>query len=288
MEDSPWQEIGELLGSSVRHRSAVGGGDINEAYRADLADGRRVFVKVNRRCPDGMFQAEAKGLRWLAEANAVRVPMVLAHSQPSASSGFLVLEHVESGRPAAAYDEMLGHQLANLHRFGAPSVGLDHPNYIGTLPQSNEPKQSWHQFFAEQRLVPMLERAARAGLVNGGLRRRFDRLLAALEGLLGGEEAPSRLHGDLWGGNAMCDASGHPVLVDPAVYGGDREVDLAMMRLFGGFSARTLAAYAEAYPLRPGHGDRISLYQLYPLLVHVNLFGSGYLGSVDSALSRYV
>ncbi|HEV8547695.1 MAG TPA: fructosamine kinase family protein, partial [Polyangiaceae bacterium] len=139
-----------------------------------------------------------------------------------------------------------------------------------------------------ERLEPQLRRASDAGRVTAALRRRFEELFARLPELVGPEEPPARLHGDLWGGNLHVDEQGAPCLIDPAAYGGHREVDLAMMRLFGGFSERVFSAYAESFPLAAGHAERTDLYQLYPLLVHVNLFGGGYGASVERALSRYV
>jgi fructosamine-3-kinase len=275
-----------VLGSPVVGSSALSGGDINQAHRIALADGRRLFVKTNPRAPAGMFAAEARGLGWLAESRALRVPEVVAVSAVDAEVHFLVLELVGGGAPGRGFDEALGRGLAALHRFGAPGFGLDHDNFIGRLPQSNLPAAGagWAAFYRERRLEPQLRRAADSGLASPAMRRGFERLWAALESLVGPAEPPARLHGDLWGGNLMCDESGAPCLIDPAVYGGHREIDLAMMRLFGGFGARVFAAYDEAWPPSPGQPERVGLYQLYPLMVHVNLFGGGYVGSVEAAL----
>jgi fructosamine-3-kinase len=277
------------VGGKVVGARPVGGGDINRADAVALADGRRLFVKTNAREPAGMFAAEAQGLAWLAEARALRVPEVIAHGP-----GFLALELIDpprggaAARPARAFDEQLGRGLAALHRFGAPRFGLDHDNFIGRLPQDNSaaPGLGWAEFYRARRLEPQLRRAADEGLASPRMRRGFERLLAALPELVGPEEPPARLHGDLWGGNLLRDEAGAPCLCDPAVYGGHREIDLAMMRLFGGFGARTFAAYAEAHPLAPGHAERVPLYQLYPLMVHVNLFGGGYVGQVETILDQ--
>jgi len=276
------------LGARITSSAPVSGGDINEAFEARLDDGRTVFLKTNDRADPAMFPAEARGLRWLAEAGALRVPEVVAVSSGDAGvPAFLALEHIASGRPRAGFDEELGRGLATLHRFFAPSFGLDHDNFIGRLPQSNEPRQSWSEFYRSCRLEAQLAQAP-AGLVDSSLRHAFDALFARLSDLVGPPEAPARLHGDLWGGNLHVDEGGAPCIIDPAVYGGHREVDLAMMKLFGGFGSRVFAAYAEAFPLASGHEDRVPLYQLYPLLVHVNLFGQSYLSSVRRALARYV
>jgi len=278
--------LGAALGSEVASVRGVAGGDINEAYEIALGDGRRLFAKANARSPRGMFAAEARGLAWLAEAGALRIPQVVAVAAPEAATQFPVLELVATDRPARDFDERLGRGLAALHRRGAPGFGLDHDNFVGSLPQENAAASSWPEFYRGRRLEPLLRRAADRGLASSRMREGFHRLFAALDELCGPPEPPARLHGDLWGGNLLCDERGAPVLIDPAVYGGHREIDLAMMRLFGGFGARVFEAYDEAAPLADGHGERVTLYQLYPLMVHVNLFGGGYVGSVESALDR--
>ena len=214
--------------------------------------------------------------------------MVAVSSETSDEPRFLVLEYLEPGRRNPDFDEQLGQGLARLHRFGASSFGLDHGNFIGSLPQSNRAHPTWAEFFRCERIEPQLERAERASLLGARHRKMFDALFNRLDDLCGPAEPPSRLHGDLWGGNLHVDDKGDPALIDPAVYAGHREMDLAMMQLFGGFGERVFAAYDEAYPRAPGHRDRVPLYQLYPLMVHVNLFGTGYVGSVERALSHYV
>ena len=281
--------VTEALGSPVSTHAPVGGGDINEAFAATLADGRQVFVKTNDSAPRSMFPAEAKGLAWLREADTLRVPDVLAVSAGEGTGPcFLALEYLAPARRRATFDEDLGRGLAALHRTHPECFGVDHANFIGRLPQDNGVETDWASFYRTRRLAPMVARAANRGLVPTAMRRRFDHLFAILESLVGDPEPPARLHGDLWGGNLHVDEAGEPCLIDPAVYGGHREIDLAMMRLFGGFSSRVFAAYDEAYPRAPGHEERVALYQLYPLLVHVNLFGAGYVASVDRALSTYV
>jgi fructosamine-3-kinase len=283
MEGAVRAALEAAVGGKIAGARPVGGGDINRADAVTLADGRRLFVKTNAREPAGMFEAEAHGLAWLAEARALRVPEVIAHGP-----GFLALELVVAAPPARDFDEQLGRGLAALHRFGAPRFGLDRDNFIGRLPQDNSPAPTprWADFYRARRLEPQLRRAADEGLASPRMRRGFERLFVELPALVGPEEPPARLHGDLWGGNLLCDDAGAPCLCDPAVYGGHREIDLAMMRLFGGFGARTFAAYAEAHPLAAGHGERVELYQLYPLMVHVNLFGGSYVSQVESLLER--
>jgi fructosamine-3-kinase len=270
------------LGTKVLHCERIRGGDIATALRVRTPEGP-VLVKTRPDAGPSDFEVEAAGLRWLAEAAALRTPEVLAVGD--APAPYLVLEWIEPGAPAADHDERLGRGLADLHRFGAPGFGLDHDNLIGSLPQPNAACPDWPTFYGERRLAPLADRALAAGRIDAGLRREIDRTIDRLPDLCGPPEPAARLHGDLWGGNVLVDAAGGPVLIDPAVYGGHREIDLAMMRLFGGFSARTFAAYEERAPLAPQWPRRVPLYQLAPLLVHVVLFGGGYVGQLRSALS---
>ncbi len=262
------------LGCEVRSLRPIGGGDINDAYLVESAQGR-AFVKTRADAPRGMYACEAEGLAWLAEAGALPCPRVLAvHEQ------FLVLEYVEPGVRRKDFDARLGRGLAALHRFGAPSFGFTRDNFIGNLPQRNHHEDTFAAFYRQHRLAPMIES------LDTATRQRFDGLFAKIDGLLP-HEPPARLHGDLWGGNVHTTPTGEPMLIDPAVYGGAREIDLAMLQLFGAPSAAFFAAYDEVYPRPHGHEERVPLYQLYPLLVHVRLFGGSYLSGVQRALSRY-
>ena len=283
------QALRRALGAGVTKARRLAGGDINDAFELELANGARVFLKANASAPASMFPAEARGLEWLRGAGALRVPEVLAVSGGREGEPcFLVLELLTSAAPRGNFDEQLGRGLAQLHRFGAPGFGLDHDNFIGSLPQRNRAHGSWAEFFWSERLEPQLDRAVASGRATPRLRAGLERLSAKLPQLVGPNEPPARLHGDLWGGNLHVDQQGAPCLIDPAVYGGHREMDLAMMRLFGGFAEAVFRAYEESWPLAPGHAERVALYQLYPLLVHVNLFGSGYVDSVERSLARYV
>lgn len=289
MDEHTRRAVSEALGAKVTDVRSLGGGDINDAFQVDLVDGRRVFVKTNDRASRAMFPAEARGLRWLAGAGALRVPEVLAvSSEEGDGPPFLALEYLAPAPRQPGFDEVLGRGLADLHRAGADGFGLDHDNFIGRLPQSNAPHDDWPTFYREERLLPQLRLAAERGLASDRMRAGFDRLFERLPSLVGPAEPPARLHGDLWGGNLHADDRGAPCLIDPAVYGGHREMDLAMMRLFGGFGETVFRAYDEAHPLAEGHEERVPLYQIYPLMVHVNLFGSGYVGSVERALARMV
>lgn len=288
MDRSLEQALARALGARVLGSRPLTGGDINAAYAVELEGGSSVFVKTHPGAPRDFFAREAQGLEWLREGSSLRVPKVLAVSQGVDSPAYLVLELIARGRPGPDFDERLGRGLAELHRSGAPSFGFANDNFIGSLPQENTPCETWAEFYRARRLEPQLRRAVDANRVSLSIRRAFERLFARLPALVGPAEPPARLHGDLWGGNLYVDERGEPCLIDPAVYGGHREVDLAMMRLFGGFSERVFAAYAEAYPLAAGAPDRVALYQLYPLLVHANLFGGSYVASVERALARYV
>ena len=287
MEAGLRRAVERAVGRRPAALAPAGGGDVCRAYRVTLEDGTPLFVKTPRDPHPGMMDAEGRGLRWLAEAEALRVPAVagVAEAQDGAPA-VLALEWIEPAPPRRDLDARLGRGLAALHRAGAPCFGLDADNWIGPLPQPNAPLPSWAAFYGERRLLPMARRARDAGGLGADAVHDVEALVARLPELVGPEEPPARLHGDLWSGNRMTDAAGDPCLVDPAAYGGHREVDLAMMRLFGGFPERCFAAYAEAFPLEPGHAARIALYQLYPLLVHVTLFGGGYRASLEAALRR--
>lgn len=267
-----WSNFERELGAVVAFRRPVTGGDICQAYAIELASGQKVFVKTRADCDPDFFSAEARGLEWLAETQTLRVPRVLV-----AATDFLVLEWIEQGQPAADFDFQLGRGLAELHGHKA-DCGLPHRNFIGPLPQSNQNRHSWCEFWVEERLRPMLLRADRPSWEG-----RFQQLFRELPGWLT-DEPLSRLHGDLWRGNVMVDTQGRPVLVDPSSYGGHGEVDLAMMALFGGFSPQVLRAYQQVRPLAEGWQRRQKLYQLYPLLVHGVLFGGSYVQSVEHCL----
>lgn len=246
-----------------------------------LADGRSLFVKTREHCPANMFVSEAKGLQWLRETETLRVPEVIGANQ-----NFLALEFLNSTPRRTDFDQELGQGLAKMHAYPTDKIGLEYGNFIGPLPQQNQSCESWTEFYIERRLRPRLGEAKNAGRTPDDWTRRFERLFERLPGLIPSER-PSRLHGDLWGGNIHVGPNGEPCLIDPSVYVGHREVDLAMMKLFGGFSSTVFDAYEESWPLQDGHAERVALYQLYPLLVHVVLFGQSYTNSVSQILNRY-
>jgi fructosamine-3-kinase len=276
------------LGTNIESLRVVSGGDINDAHAAKLGDGRDVFIKTNRSAEASMFPCEARGLRWLGEPDALPVPKVLAVNDDDADACFLVLEHLPPVGRAPHFDRTLGSGLATLHAFGAESFGLDYDNFIADLHQPNRPLDTWPSFYAKRRLGHQVRLAVDRGRAPASWTATFDELFAKLPDLCGDAEPPSRLHGDLWSGNLHTTPSGGPCLIDPAVYGGHREIDLAMLSLFGSPGPDFWSAYDEAYPLSDGWRERVPLYQLYPLLVHVNLFGGSYIASVEGALSRYL
>ncbi len=261
----------------------VSGGCINHGARAEAADGASFFLKWNARAPAGMFAAEADGLEALAAPGVLRVPRPLDRGGGEGEPAWLLMEWIEPGAPGPDHDAELGRGLARLHRAAAPEDGFgwDGDNWIGSLPQENAPAESWGVFWRDRRLLPQLEEARRRGHLRGAGGEALDRVLDATVPLLDGvdDPGPHLLHGDLWSGNAYADAEGRPVLVDPAVYRGHGEVDLAMTELFGGFGDAFYRAYDEVAPVAEAYRDhRRALYQLYYLLVHVSLFGSGYVG----------
>jgi fructosamine-3-kinase len=263
----------------------VGGGDINEAYRLLLADGREAFVKTRPEAHPGEYEAEAAGLAWLREPGGVSTPRVL-----DAQEGYLALEWIERGRLSEAGAEELGRGLALTHSAGAPCFGDENPDRpagFGSLRLSNEPAEDWATFYGQRRLSPLARLGEERGVLSASGVRAMERVCERLPDLVGPPEPPARLHGDLWLGNVMGDTEGRAWLIDPSAYGGHREVDLAMLRLFGAPSERIFSAYEEQSPLANGWEERIELYQLLPLLVHALLFGGSYISSAEAVARRY-
>ena len=263
----------------------IAGGDINAAFRLDDATGRRFFVKRHEPGNLAMFEAERDGLDELAAAGAVRVPRPVACGSDDAAA-FLVLEWLDVAPLQPTSAARLGAQLAQLHRVTSPTFGWKRDNTIGATPQRNTPSADWIGFWQLERLEPQLRLAAGNGF-RGRLQRLGENLLADCGAFFAGyQPAPSLLHGDLWGGNAAALATGEPVIYDPAVYFGDREADIAMSELFGGFPRDFLAAYRDAWPLDAGYPVRRELYNLYHVLNHANLFGGSYGAQAERMLER--
>ncbi len=280
--------VARALGVAVGASHPIGGGDVGEGWRLELADGRVVYAKTRAGAPSGIFSAEAAGLRWLAAAAALPVPEVLAVADgPGQGQRVLVLPWIQAGRGASRDDEAFGRGLAALHRAGSVSYGFGRDGFIGPLPLDNRSTATWAEFWWTRRIEPFLRLAVDAGAIDVDDATIVNRLEDEIDDLLGPPEPIARLHGDLWSGNVLWADDGRPWLIDPSAYGGRREVDLAMLALFG-VSDRTFGAYHEAWPLPAGFEDRVALYQLYPLLVHAVLFGAGYGKRALAAAEHYV
>jgi fructosamine-3-kinase len=273
-----WEALAVAIGAArgqpfeICHYTAVGGGCINQAYT--LFDGQqRFFVKLNQATQLAMFEAELAGLREIYQSATIRVPAPLCCGLAGASA-YIVMEWLPLGPGSAAAWQAMGQRLAAMHRVvSGQGFGWHRPNTIGTTAQPNDWTDSWLTFWREQRLGYQFRLANR----RGGHFPRQTALLAALPALLADHHpAPVLVHGDLWSGNAAVTQAGEPVILDPVTYYGDREVDLAMTELFGGFPASFYQAYEAAYPLEPGYARRKALYNLYHILNHFNLFGGGY------------
>jgi fructosamine-3-kinase len=282
------RRAGVTLPARARDARRVGGGDINQAWHV-LLDGREAFVKTRPDAGPGEYALEAAGLRWLAEPGALRVPGVIEVAEDC-----LALEWVEPGRLSGEGAEELGRGLAATHAAGSPGFGdpgfgelLGVEARIGSLRLPNEPAENWPTFYAQRRLRPLARIAGERGSLSARGVAAVERVCERLDELSGPAEPPARLHGDLWGGNVHADAQGRPWLIDPSAYGGHREVDLAMLRLFGAPSERVFAAYQEVAPLADGWRERVSLWQLLPLLVHAALFGGSYVEAAERVALRY-
>ena len=284
-----WKAIAEEIGRASGQRfdlgspRSVGGGCINTAYSLGT-DGHRYFVKINDASRLSMFEAEAAGLEEMAHTGTIRVPQPLCTGTAGGRS-YIVMEHITLGGHKSDGAEEAGRLLAAMHRATRPDFGWDRDNTIGSTPQPNRSDSDWVEFWRTQRLGFQLGLAARNGH-QSRLQRQGERLMDVLPALIDHGPAPSLLHGDLWGGNLGFDGDGHPVIFDPAVYYGDREADVAMTELFGGFGRGFYAAYNEAWALDPEYGTRKVLYNLYHILNHLNLFGSGYLGQAENMMER--
>ena len=281
MDASVIDEIRTTLETSPTTWRRVSGGDVSDALDTTLGDGRRVFVKTHASPPEGFFMTEAAGLDWLRETGAVRIPEVLAVGEDPA---FLVLGWIDEGDPGPDTEATLGRSLAALHRTGAPSFGREDRRTTGSRGLPNDPCDTWVEFYATRRLIPLARMARDEGALEASTVRAIDRVVDRLDDLGGDPEPPARLHGDLWAGNRLVDVEGESWLIDPAAHGGHREFDLAMMRLFGGYGEACFAEYDAAHPLAEGWRERISLHQLAPLVVHAIKFGGGYVPAVERAL----
>lgn len=291
LPDSIYDALTDALHAEPTRAQSVSGGMINESARVE-AGGYTCFVKWKANAPPNLFAAEARGLALLRASDTFRVPDVIAHAEATDDTpAYLILEWLETPPKTdhKRYAENFGHALAALHRHTAASFGLDHDNYVGELPQHNATSPSWAAFYRDRRILVQMEIARHFGYLPPHREKLLEAVMARLEDILAGSgNPPSLLHGDLWAGNFMVAPGSQPALVDPAVYYGDREVEIAFSQLFGG-NAFFLDAYHEAYPLDAGYEYRRPMLQLYPMLVHLNHFGEAqYGGGVDEICRRYV
>ncbi|MDW3211723.1 MAG: fructosamine kinase family protein [Reichenbachiella sp.] len=268
---------------SIDTIQSIGGGCIHHAGVFQFEE-NKYFLKWNKRSSQ-MFETEAIGLGLLDQTNSVSIPKVIGFGTLG-EIDYLCLEYISSAAPKASFWEEFGSSLAQLHKHSASTFGLNHHNFIGSLPQSNNPHNSWSEFFIRERLEPLIERASDNGLIDTSTNSKFERLFAELPNLIPVEK-PALLHGDLWSGNFLVGSEGQPVIFDPAVYYGHREAELAFTRMFGGFDPIFYHSYNEAFPVQDGIEERVDIFNLYPLLVHVNLFGASYLSGINRTLSRF-
>lgn len=263
----------------------VGGGSINESFRFKTTHGH-FFLKYNRadRYP-GMFESEIQGLTLLKNTNTVYIPDPLT-AGTAGNFSFLLMKYEEPGKPKAEFWDLFANQLSLLHRTTNDYFGLDHDNYIGSLNQSNKRTSNFYHFLIIERFEPLVKQAFNQAYFSREDIKHFESLYNKVTELIP-EEKPALIHGDLWSGNVIISEQGKPCLIDPAVYYGNREADIAMTKLFGGFPVKFYDAYNDNFPLIKGWELRIEIHQLYPLLVHVNLFGQSYALQVRSIIRKY-
>ncbi|MES0370766.1 MAG: fructosamine kinase family protein [Mariprofundaceae bacterium] len=287
--EAAWAEISASLQQSagsgkIINRSSVSGGSINSAFRVDT-ERHSYFVKLNQESLLPMFEAEAEGLDELRKPSAIRVPEPVL-SGAGHGYAWIVTEYIPFGRGGGDSEALFGQQFAALHRYSSDRFGWHRDNTIGSTPQINPWGSDWVEFYRDHRLGFQLGLAASNGF-KGSLQTKGERLMADLGSYFDSySPEPSLMHGDLWGGNKGVDEDGNPVIFDPAVYYGDREADLAMTSLFGGFSSHFYGAYDEAWPLDPGYQTRKTLYNLYHILNHANLFGGGYATQAEGMMDQ--
>lgn len=283
------------LDLTVESIALTSGGDINDAFRAETADGP-VFVKSSATAQAGMFSDEAAGLEWLGEPGGVSVPKVIGVCDEDDAPRLLALEWIESGRLDAAGEETLGRGLAKIHAAGAPEFGAtpvlgggyaNEPMRFNQLSLPNETRDTWAEFYAENRLLPLARLSHERGVFSSDDVALIERVAARLPEIAGPAEPVARTHGDLWSGNILADVGGAAYLIDPVAHGGHREVDLALLTVFGGPGQRCFDAYDEVFPRADGHEDREQLWQLAMILLHVLLFGGSYVGQARAIASRY-
>lgn len=276
-----FKHISEDAGIKLKKTSPLTGGDINEVFLLE-GDSDKYVLKLNnaKRFP-GMFDAEKLGLEKLATPNIIDVPKPIRTGTFNSHS-YLLLEYKEPAEKVQNFWEKFGEQLANLHKETSDAFGLEKDNYIGSLPQYNESRKTASEFFIEMRLLPQIEMAEEKGFQLNVSEKFYQNCREIIP-----SEKPALIHGDLWNGNYIVNSNGLPCLIDPAVAYAPREMDLGMMKLFGGFQDPIFQTYNEVFPLETGWQERIPLWQLYYLLVHLNIFGAGYRSQVIEIIKKY-
>ncbi len=280
--------IEKELNTKIVSGRSVGGGCINDAQTITTSDNKQFFLKLNFNSAKDMFFKEANGLRELKKAAAIRVPEVIL-----VDTNFILLEQINPGRKSKTFDEDFGRSFANLHRFTSEHFGFYEDNYIGSTPQKNIPdndeKNNWIKFYFNKRILFQYRLLEKNGYADSSIKKRISLLENKIyEILKDTENIPSLLHGDLWSGNYLVDENGNACLIDPAVYYGNREADLAMTKLFGGFNSAFYKSYNEAFPLPEGYEYRENIYKLYHVMNHLNLFGGGYYHQTISLMDYYL
>lgn len=266
--------------------SGIGGGSINHTYRLLVNQKFPFFLKTNKAAEfPGLFEKEKQALEFLASKKIICVPSVRYYGTWE-DDQLLILEWIEQGLRTESFWVRFGEELANLHQCTDSHFGFAYDNYMGALPQKNQPADSWVEFFIQQRLTPQIQMALNNNLISKQEADAFESLYKKLDTIFNIEN-PSLLHGDLWSGNFMCNERSEPVLIDPAVYYGHRSVDLAMTTLFGGFDKAFYFSYAHHYPFPPNYQEQWDICNLYPLLIHLNLFGQSYLHDIRAILQKY-
>lgn len=285
--DSIKEHIQQATGQRIAESNSVSGGSINRAAKVTLSDGKICFLKWNTSADPRMFSVEKKGLALLSSADAnLHIPKVIVTGETDNGTGFLLQQFVAEGQANPNSASEFGQALAGLHKHHNEKFGLDYDNYIGRLPQSNTWHENWIDFFIQERMEPQLAMATDAGKLGANTTAHFQSMYKQLPDIFP-DEPPSLLHGDLWGGNYFFDKNGKATIYDPAVYYGHREIELAFTHLFGGFPSNFYAAYEEEYPLTSGFSQRKDIYNLYPLLVHTNLFGGSYARQVEGIVGQF-
>ena len=282
----------QIIGKKLKRRmtirtiSEVGGGCINSCFKITVNNGQSFFVKANSQSAfPSLLEKEQKGLAFISKQNAIRVPEVIDYHIKD-DGQFLILEWIEPGDKNDSFWKMFGQQLAALHKIRSRHHGFAEDNYMGALQQSNVLSESWTDFFTHQRLEIQVQLAFKKGFLSPHHLNLFERLYKKLDSIFN-EEDPSLLHGDLWSGNFIAAVNAEPVLIDPAVYFGHRNMDLGMTTLFGGFDQSFYDSYQYHFPLASNYRDQWAVCNLYPLLIHLNLFGAGYRHDIEATLKKF-